>query len=105
MDAARLQLHEAMRRAGGGTLSSEYSTASASSTASSPFKGAFSITLSETVGMGARIIDYCHMQESFVISRQSENPLFPGFGVQIIKKDFSQRKYIPLHSKPIKVRE
>jgi len=103
LDSTRLQLREAMRRVGGSASDFPAAFASASSREDkTPFKGAFSVTLSESVGTGARIIDYCHMHESFVISRQSENPLFPGFGVQIIKKDFSQRKYIPLHSKAVK---
>ena len=75
-----------------------------SSSPSSSQSGSFVLRRKGPVGEGgSRLVEFCRRENLIVVSRQQNNLLFPGFGVQMIQPDFSQQKYVQLHTKAIKV--
>ena len=85
-------------------VSSRATLAALSSSSSSSQSGSFVLRRKGPVGEGgSRLVEFCRRENLIVVSRQQNNLLFPGFGVQMIQPDFSQQKYVQLHTKAIKV--
>jgi len=76
---------------------------SSTSSTAAPSTGVFTFRRKESLGEGGcRLLEFCRGLNLLVVSRQQHSRLFPGFGVQIIQADFTQQKYVPLHTKQIK---
>ena len=102
LESARTELRS--RGTHGSNALAESIRSSSPSSTSNTTTGSFVLRRKGAVGDGgSRLVEFCRRTNVIVVSRQQNNALFPGFGVQMVQPDFSQQKYIQLHTKIIKV--